>query len=146
MMNKISRIHEFAEEIERLNQNPHINPTQHRFIFLKTWNGLPFAIAFAKLPHLLDCYGLHLWCALGNYRQSRVKLRPALKLLLVTAARHFTQKPRFNDLANVLTGALLATGEEKYAVSAESLLQLEKDHPDQIKIIVEVVRKLEIVR
>ena len=144
LMGKMCKILEWAEEIERLNQDPGINPARRRMAFASLWKGPPLDVLFAELPNLLRFYSMHLWCAQGHYRATWVNGRRAMKLCLSTMARHYTGDPHFREFAELLSAALAAVGETK-CVSADSLYELERDHRDEIERIIEELRKLKLL-
>jgi hypothetical protein len=130
----IDRIWTLAGEIEAANKSAFFDPSQCA-LSATSAIGKPIAPAYSELPSSLRLYCKHLTMRMGMFRRTG-NTRRDIKAVFPALARRFTGTPHFEDCAKLLTAALKAAdehdGHPEVTVSAESLLQLEKDHQPEI--------------
>jgi hypothetical protein len=133
----IDRTLSLAAEIEAANASLYFDPSLFAF---PSGLGLlkdkpPLNPVYLELPFNLRLYCGHLTIQMRMHRRLTNE-RGMLKTGLVVLARRFTGEPHFEKLAELLTAAFHAAGgSENKIVSANSLLQLEKDHEAAISCV-----------
>jgi len=127
-----NRVESFAQQIEQLNAHSPFKPILALFIL----NNPKISAAensFCVLPNLLRGYAEYIRTRariIGQDRQKRKHYRGLLnyELALVQLVKDFTDRPRFELVAELINATLLAAGQK--GMSPGRLKMLYSKHPD----------------